>query len=580
MHDYVAVQKVSKHFLTKKCIFAVENQIYMSRKIAIKEYVQGQTILFPESIDSYIASDAPVRLINAVVDQLDLTEVMESYAGGGCSCYSPRMLLKVLFYGYLNNFYSCRKIARAMEENIHFMWLSGKQFPKYNTINNFRSLHLKDTINSLFTQVVVLLVDMGYLTLKEQYIDGTKLEARSNKYTFVWRRSVEKHKAKLESKIRGILQEIETGIAYDNMPDDEPPTPIDSDILRNRIAQINRENKNKRQQKQIKDIENKLLPKLEEYEQKLTTCGNRNSYSKTDHDATFMKLKEDAMNNKETKPAYNLQIATENQFITNFDFYPKPNDTVTIIPFLQLHHAPYKQMPQKVIADAGYGSEENFDFMSIHKITAYVKYNYYHKEQQSDFKNNPFLAANLYYNAKEDYFLCPSGKPMIWMGTHMSNTDNGYSSRIDTYQAEKCQGCHLREKCCKSDTNRCVEINHALRSYKKKVSQLLHSQEGKQFYKQRSVEPEPVFGQMKTNMHYKRIRHFGKEKITMDFAIFAIAFNIGKMWNTNKKTNKNNANNGKKPFYVIHEVIFITKTSSILLQERSICESTKKKIAA
>jgi transposase len=566
--------------LIKKCIFATDNQKDMPRKIAIKEYRQGQTVLFPESIDSYIADDDPVRIIDTIVDQLDLTEVMESYAGGGCSCYSPRMLLKVLFYGYLNNFYSCRKIARAMKENIYFMWLSGKQFPKYNTINNFRSLHLKDTIHGLFTQVVLLLVDMGYLTLKEQYIDGTKLEARSNKYTFVWKKSVEKNKAKLEAKIRGVLQEIETGIAYDNMPDDEPPTPIDSETLRIRIAQINRENKSKKQQKQIHEIENKLIPKLEEYEQKLATCGKRNSYSKTDTDATFMKLKEDSLSNKETKPAYNLQVATENQFITNFDFYPKPNDTVTMIPLLQLHQMRFKQMPQKVIADAGYGSEENFDFLNTHKITAYVKYNHYYKEQQTDFKNNPFLTANFDYNAKEDYFLCPTGEPMHWIGTRMQNTENGYSSRVDIYQAEKCQACSLCEKCCKSDTNRCIEINHALRNYKKKVCDLLTSKEGKQFYRQRSIEPEPVFGQMKANWHYKRLRHFGKEKITMDFAIFAIAFNIGKMWNIDQKSKKRGKNNGKKHFYLIQVVVYIAKLPSIRLYEGTCLEKSTKKRAA
>jgi len=287
----------------------------MSRRIAVKEYNQGQAVLFTESLDAYISADAPVRLISQVVDKLDLSEVMESYAGGGCSCYSPRMMLKVLFYGYLNNLYSCRKIASAMERDIHFLWLSGKQFPKYNTINNFRSEHLKDTVNGLFTQVVVLLIDMDYLTLKEQYIDGTKMESRANRYTFVWKKSVEKNSAKLEAKIRCILQDVEEGIASDNLPDDEPPTPINPEDLRKRIAQINRDNKSKKQQKQIEEIENKLIPKLEEYEQKLTTCGERNSYSKTDPDATFMRLKEDAMNNGQTKPAYNLQIATENQFI-------------------------------------------------------------------------------------------------------------------------------------------------------------------------------------------------------------------------------------------------------------------------
>jgi transposase len=523
----------------------------MSRKIAIKTYQQGQTILFPESMDSYIASDSPVRLISTIVDQLDLSEVMESYAGGGSSCYSPRMLLKVLFYGYLNNVYSCRKIAKAMSENIHYMWLSGKQFPKYNTINNFRSLHLKDTVNGLFIQVVLMLVDMGYITLKEQFIDGTKLESRANRYTFVWRKSVEKNKEKLEAKIWGILQEIETGIAFDNLPDDEPPTPINSDELRKRIAQINEETQTKEVQKKVKTIENKYLPKLEEYEQKLATCDNRNSYSKTDSGATFMKLKEDAMNNKETKPAYNLQIATEKQFITNFEFYPNPNDIVTLIPFLRLHKSRFGEMPQRVIAEAGYGSEENFAFMTQNQIDAYVKYNHYKKEQTKDYKNNPFLIDNLYYNEKDDYFLCPAEQPLFHTGTSTKVSENGYCSPLDIYQAQNCQECLLKEQCVKSGNNRRIDVNHALRMYKKKVCQLLASEQGAILYKQRSIEPEPVFGQMKYNKNYKRFRHTGKEKVRMDFAIFAIAFNIGKMWNINQKAKKNDKNKTKKQFIYI-----------------------------
>ena len=507
----------------------------MYRKIAIKEYNQGQGVLFPESMDSYIPLESPVRLISSVVDQLDITEVMESYSGGGCSCYSPRMLLKVLFYGYLNNLYSCRKIARAMEENIHYMWLSGKQFPKYNTINNFRSLHLKDTVNVLFTQVVFLLVEMGYLTLKEQYIDGTKMESCANKYTFVWKKSVEKNKAKLEAKIRVILKEIEAGIAYDNLPDDEPPTPINPEDLRKRVAQINRENKSKKEQKQLSEIENKLIPKLEEYNEKLAICGERNSYSKSDPDATFMRLKEDAMRNGQTKPAYNLQISTENQFITNFDFYANPTDTLTLIPFLKLHESRYTQTPGVVVADSGYGSEENYAFMERTQIEAYVKYNYFHKEQKRPYKNNAFLVDNLYYNATGDYFVCPMGQHLTLIGKSSRKSESGYRSQTHLYQAQNCHGCPLRGLCHKAKGNRRIEVNHTLQSYKRRARELLISEEGLRHRSRRPIEPEAVFGQMKANKHYKRFRHFGKEKITMDFAILAIAFNIGKMWNYSQK---------------------------------------------
>jgi len=432
-----------------------------------------------------------------------------------------------------------------MERDIHFLWLSGKQFPKYNTINNFRSCHLKGAINGLFTQVVVLLVDMGYLTLKEQYIDGTKMESRANRYTFVWKKSIEKNKAKLEAKIRCILQSIEEGIASDNTPDEDPPAPINSDELRDRIAHINRENKSKSQQKQIAELENKLIPKLEEYEQKLAACGERNSYSKTDPDATFMRLKEDVMNNGQTKPAYNLQIATENQFITNFDFYSNPNDTLTLIPFLNLHKSRYLQMPEAVVADAGYGSENNYDFMENSKIEAFVKYNYFNKEQKRSFKNNAFLVDNLYYNEQKDYFICPMGQRMSLIDKFDRTSENGRVSQIHIYQAQRCTGCPLHGQCHETNGNRQIEVNIKLQIYKRKARERLTSEEGLRHRSRRSIEPEAVFGQMKANKQYKRFRHFSKEKITMDFAIFAIAFNLGKMWNRNQKQVKKTRNHSK-----------------------------------
>ena len=235
-------------------------------KPIFKSYNQGQISLFPASLDEKIPQDSPVRTINQIVDNLDITNVFDTYKGGGTSAYHPRMMLKVILYSYLNNIYSCRKIEQALLDRVSFMWLASNQTPDHNTINRFRSSHLKNTIHQIFTQVVVMLVDMGYLSLDVIYVDGTKLESRANRYTFVWRKSVEKNKAKLEAKIRKVLEMVEEGIAQDNQPDDEPPTPINSEELKKRIAQINQENRSKEEKKSIKTLEDKYLPKLEEYE--------------------------------------------------------------------------------------------------------------------------------------------------------------------------------------------------------------------------------------------------------------------------------------------------------------------------
>lgn len=505
------------------------------KNIVYKPNYQGQVSLFPPSIDSLIAEDSPVRLINQVVDELDLSDIDFGYKGGGSSSYHPRMLLKVLFYAYLNNIYSCRKIDQALRDRVSFIWLSGNQHPDFRTINNFRSHRLKDNIHKLFVQVVYMLVDMGHISLKEIYIDGTKIESKANRYTFVWRKSVEKYKEKLEAKINGILNQINEGIAQDNTPDNEPPTPINSKELRERINAINKENRSKKELKQINDLEAKHLPKLEEYEQKLEILGGRNSYSKTDEDATFMRMKEDHMRNGQLKPAYNEQIGTENQFITHYGFFSNPTDTLTLIPFLEVFKENYEGLPGKVCADSGYGSEENYEYLEENNIEAFVKYNYFHKEQKRSFKNNPFLQQNLYYNADEDYFVCPMGQHMTRIYETTRKSESGFVSNITVYQAQRCDGCPLRGCCHKSKANRQVQVNHQLREYKYKARERLTSEEGLRMRGKRPIEPEAVFGQMKFDKSYYRFRHTGKDKIKMDFAIFAIAFNIGKLFKKKQK---------------------------------------------
>ena len=523
-------------------------------KVTFKEYNQGQGVLFPMNIDSKIPKDSPVRLVNRIVDELDLTDIDFGYKGGGNSSYHPRMMLKVLFYAYLNNVYSCRKIAAQLEQNIYYMWLSGDQQPNFRTVNNFRSLHLKDNIHVLFVQVVYMLVDMGYITLKEIYVDGTKIESKANKYTFVWRKSVERYKEKLEAKIRGILSQIEEGIAQDNEPDDDPPTPIKSEDLKQRIAAINQENKTKEVLKQLKDLQNKHLPKLEEYEQKLDIMGDRNSYSKTDPDASFMRMKDDHMRNGQLKPAYNQQIGTENQFITHHDLYPNPGDPLTLIPFLNGFLNSYKKLPDKVCADSGYGSEKNYEFMEGKQIVAYVKYNYFHKEQKQSFINNPFLQQNLYYNKREDYFVCPMGQHMKRTEDTTRTNSSGYVSQISVYKAKRCEGCPMRGPCHKAIESREIEVNHKLREYRRKARERLTSEEGLRMRSKRPIEPEAVFGQMKYNKSYYRFRHVGKDKIKMDFAVFAIAFNILKLhrkMTKKRKTAKNSPENTQITFLIV-----------------------------
>ena len=505
-----------------------------------RPYSPNQTILFPQRIDKDIAENDPVRLISSIVEHLDLSSFRKLYKERGRSPYDPKMLLKVVIYAYMNNIYSCRKIEKALKRDVHFIWLSGYDQPDFITINRFRN-RVKSEINNVFTQLVLLLSAKGFVSLDVEYIDGTKIESKANKYTFVWRKTVEKNRAKLMEKIRVLLSQVDDAIAQDKAAADESVnftpevlTEI-ADELRQSLSELpDPKNKEARKavgekKKQVRQIE-QMRDKLCEYDTHLDTMGERNSYSKTDPDATFMRMKEDAMNNGQTKPGYNLQIATEQQFITDFGFFHNPTDTLTMIPFLTSFSDRYGRFAKETCADSGYGSEENYSFMESNDIEAYVKFNLFHKEQKRAFKQDIFRIENLYYNADEDYFVCPMGQHMEKVRTAHPRTSNGYVTTVTTYRARNCEGCPLRWGCYKrKHGNREIEVNHRLMDYKRKARERLTSDRGLEHRSNRPIEPEAVFGQMKYNMNYKRFRHFGKDKITMDFAFFAIAFNIKKM---------------------------------------------------
>lgn len=494
-----------------------------------KQYNQGQAELFPQRLDDYIGENDPVRLVNQVVDELDLGPVIQSYKGGGTSSFCPRMMIKVLFYAYMRNIYSCRKIEAALSENVHFLWLSGKQFPDFRTINDFRSKRLKHQIHSIFSKVVMMLVELGYVSLDVQYIDGTKIESASNRYTFVWRKSVERNKLKLEAKVDNIIKQIEKGIQDDNRNDDQTPTPIDSKILKERIKELNvNEKQSREEKKQVKELV-KHQAKLEEYERHLDILGIRNSYSKTDPDATFMRMKEDHMGNGQLKPAYNVQISTENQFITNFGIYQNPGDTSTMIDYLDSFEEKYDRQSKEISADAGYGSEQNYDYMESKEIENYVKFNYFHKEQKQSFKNNPFLADNLFYTPEGDFYVCPMGQKMELIGRSQRLSDRGNCSEISHYQAKRCEGCPLRGSCHKAKENRIIEVNHNLLRHKKIARENLTSERGLMHRSRRPIEPEAVFGQIKSNRKFNRFRLRGLDGVAVEFGLISIAINLSKM---------------------------------------------------
>jgi transposase len=504
-------------------------------KVIFKAYNQQQAMLLPPSLEELISANHPVRVVNKVLDQIDIMPLIAKYKVGGTSSFHPKMLLKVLVFAYINNIYSSRKIEEALQQNIHFMWLSAMSNPDHNTINRFRSERLKDVLRQIFTQVVQLLAQEGLLSIKELYTDGTKIEANANRYTFVWGNAIKTNKEKIKKQLDELWQYAQK-VAAGEMDDTDPSgfDKIDAQKVEQTIEKINEALKDKAVSKEVKQKLNyakKNWPaNLRKYEEQEKIMGEeRNSYSKTDTDATFMRMKEDHMKNGQLKPAYNVQISTNNQIIASYSVHQKTTDTNTLTAHLDQHEKDYRQKPQVVTADAGYGSEENYQYLEDNNITGYVKHNHFDRQQNETIRDKkPFTSDKLYYNKEKDCYYCPMGQPMNNIGTTTKKTSTGFKQQITIYRASNCEGCPLRGVCHKSKGNRTIEINHNLKRLKHKADELLLSEEGQRHRRQRPCDVEPVFGNIKNNHHFKRFMLRGIEKVSIETGLLALAHNFRK----------------------------------------------------
>ena len=500
-------------------------------KIVYKSYNPNDNLLLPPCLGDYLPENHKARVVSAIIDRLDISEIEKGYKGGGTSSYNPRMLLKVIVYAYLNNVYSGRQMEKLLVENIAYMWLSGMQRPDFRTINIFRSKRLAGKFDGIFTQIVRLLNEEGLVSLKVQYIDGTKIESAANKYTFVWKGSTEKNKARLEAGVKSVLETAEKALNIENADEEQELTADDmARRAENILNKMDGEGiSDRKMRKAVEKVRTEKAPKMREYEEKLEILGNRNSYSKTDPDATFMRMKEDAMNNGQTKPGYNIQISTENQYITNYGIFWRPTDQGTLIPFLESFKERYGRQSGEVCADSGYGSEQNYEYMFGEGITPYVKYNMFHAEDKRKRRENPFLVPNLYYNAEEDYYVCPMGQHMEHTADVTVVSDLGYESRISKYRAQNCTGCPLRGLCYKGAADRrVIEVNHKNNAYRSEVKRLLTSGRGLYHRSNRPIEPEAVFGDIKFNHGFKRFRLKSNDKVKVEFGLVALAHNLRK----------------------------------------------------
>jgi transposase len=512
---------------------------------------QVQMIL---DLEMFIPSHHVARVIDDMVESIPDEQLFAHYTGGGRSAYHPKMMIKVILYGYSQRVYSCRGIEKLLQENIPAMWLAAMQQPDFRTLNEFRGVRMKAFMDELFETMIRKLIADNYITMEQYFLDGTKIEANANKYSFVWKKSTLRLEEKLKEKIEATLRSIHEITQQEaREPEEEVleklPAKLEEaaavleekvDRLTEQIAQASgsEERKGLRKErsalkKPLKQIREDFLPRLAKYEQQKAIFGDRNSYSKTDPDATFMRMKEDHMKNGQLKPGYNVQLATENQFILFYSLHQRPTDTRCFIPHMERLAASSLPMPKTVIADAGYGSEENYLYAVGEekelRFEFLIPYGNYIKEKTRSYQKDIRHASNWTYEELDDRFICPNGRYVRFKKYQTRKTHSGLEQSFKIYECEDCSDCPLKSACTKAKGNRQVHWNTIWEELKAKAKDALEDDEKSAIYIRRKVEVESVFGHIKGNRSFRRFSLRGLDKVHTEFGIVALAHNLLKV---------------------------------------------------
>lgn len=509
-------------------------------------YESYYQIKLPLELERMIPASDPVRLLSAFVEGMDLSELYRTYDRIRKNQASPRQMMKIVLYAAMNRIYSSRDIQRSCQRDINFMYLlEGMPVPDHATIARFVSLHFSRCSKELMTQMSEILYALGETSGKTIFIDGTKIESVSNKYTFVWKKSVIKNQNRLFEKINSFVGECEElyGIrtVYNNRISLHTLKRLKKQLCRIRkeegIVFVHGIGKRKTMLQKTTEQLDEYLEKLKEYTKKLHTLGNRNSYSKTDPDATFMRMKEDAMRNGQLKPAYNIQHGVDSEYITWVDISAHPTDTLTLIPFLKdmERHLSYKY--SEIVADAGYESEENYLFIEENGQLAYIKPQNYEISKTRKYKKDISRRENMSYDAGRDCYICRAGKELTVTNERKSKTASGYVSVKTYYECSDCTGCPYKTECIKGNNcktpmeERSKVLQVAKKMTQKRAEDLkrITTEYGTMLRMNRSIQAKGSFADVKEDMNFRRYLYRGKDNALAESILLAMGRNLNKL---------------------------------------------------
>ena len=475
-----------------------------------------------------IPADDSVRLLDEIVEDMDLSALMRAYERTGRKpATNPVTLLKILIYAMMEGIYSSRAIASACQRDINFIWLlDGAKAPNHFEIARFRSKRLPECGEELFYQIVKALHGMDEIKYEHLFVDGTKIEANANKYTFVWRKSITKYEIKLQAKLErlipelcskyGVLSESPEGLLFG---------------LECQMTTPYVHGSGRRKSELQRDIEKlqELLVRKAEYSMQQETFKGRNSFSKTDPDATFMHMKDDHMRNSQLKPGYNVQLAVEGEYIVGVDISGERSDVLTMIPLIERMENYLGIMYADVTADAGYESEENYTYFEGKQQPCYIKPQNYEKRKTRKFKSDMSLRENMPYDSERDEYTCQNGKKLRVIYTGKRKSKSGFEADITRYECDDCSDCPHKASCTKAKGNRGMELSKTFLRQREESFTRICSKKGILLRMNRSIQAEGAFGIIKQDYGFRQFLLRGNKKVRTEILLIAMGFNVNKL---------------------------------------------------
>ncbi len=496
-------------------------------------------LILPLSLEGLVPDDDSVRLLSHELEDLDYSLLYQAHSAKGRNpAVDPKTMFKILTYAYSQNIYSSRRIEKACRRDVNFMWLlAGQKAPDHSTIARFRAGFLSEACEGLFYQMVRRLNQMGELSKETIFIDGTKLEACANKYTFVWKKSVGKWEEKMFLNIQEAVAMLNQEYAQSFRISEGSKVQDLQKICRfleqlceeQHAVFVHGRGKRRSRNQRYMELFRRFLERQTVYDWHAASFRGRNNYRKTDPDATFMHMKDDHMRNAQLKPGYNVQIGVDSEYIVSTDIFQDRNDVWTLIPFLKTMEKNLGFCYPSVTADSGYESEEGYAYLRERKQKPCIKPQTYEKWKKRSFKQDISKRENMRYEETTDTYTCHAGKKLKPLFIKKQKSKSGYESKVTVYECENCTGCLHKEKRTRAKGNKRLYISKNFLEKRQESYENILSEKGVLYRMNRSIQVEGAFGVLKNDYEFQRFLLRGKTKVKLEILLLCMGYNLNKL---------------------------------------------------